>query len=62
MTLPLGMYYRLREERQKKASETSPKHSRPRARRESEATMFLRLIAVTGGLLLAVSLIMQSVQ
>ncbi len=62
MTLPLGMYYRLREERQKKESEALRKHSRPRARRASEGTMFLRLIAVTGGLLLAVSLIMQSVQ
>lgn len=62
MTLPLGMYYRLREERQKKEKEALRKHSRPRAKRESEGTMFLRLIAVTGGLLLAVSLIMQSVQ
>ncbi|MDP9570201.1 MAG: hypothetical protein PGN22_12190 [Agrobacterium cavarae] len=62
MTLPLGMYYRLREERQKKENEALLKHSRPRPRRESEGIMFLRLIAVTGGLLLAVSLIMQSVQ
>ncbi|MDD1500630.1 hypothetical protein PVA19_19565 [Agrobacterium sp. CNPSo 3708] len=62
MTLPLGMYYRLREERQKKENEALLQHSRPRPRRESEGIMFLRLIAVTGGLLLAVSLIMQSVQ
>ncbi|MGV1986944.1 hypothetical protein ACQZ5N_09990 [Agrobacterium sp. 22-221-1] len=64
MSQPLGLYYRLQSElRRRMASDKAHSQVRPARRKASaDASMFFRLLAVIGGLLLAVSLIMQSVQ
>lgn len=64
MSQPLGLYYRLQAElRRKIASDSASSRLPPRRTKPAtDATMFIRLIAVTAGLLIAVSLIMQSAQ
>lgn len=64
MTPALGMYYRLRAELRKRrvAGDRVSAQKRRHSRETTDVTMFLRLLAVTGGLLLAISLIMQSIQ
>lgn len=61
----LGFYYRLQSElRRRVASDQAEKHRTLFERRQgvTELTMFVRLVAVVGGLILAVSLIMGSTQ
>lgn len=61
----LGFYYRLQSElRRRVVSDQAEGDKVPlkRAPAVTELTMFVRLVAVVGGLILAVSLIMGSIQ
>lgn len=61
----LGLYYRLQSElRLRVTSDQAGEHKTPleRGQAVTELTMFVRLVAVVGGLILAVSLIMGSIQ
>ncbi|CDN94220.1 MULTISPECIES: hypothetical protein [Agrobacterium tumefaciens complex] len=64
MNQPLGLYYRLQAELRRRvmSDKTNPRVPPIRRRASTDVSMFFRLLAVVGGLLLAVSLIMQSVQ
>ncbi|MDS7596094.1 hypothetical protein [Agrobacterium tumefaciens] len=64
MNQPLGRYYRLQSELRKRVAADKARLQGPPVNRKSgsDASMFIRLFAVVGGLLLAVSVIMQSVQ
>lgn len=61
----LGLYYRLQSElRRRVATDQAEERKTPIERRKAvtELTMFVRLFAVVGGLMFAVSLIMGSIQ
>lgn len=61
----LGFYYRLQSELRRRVASDQVDDAKVRFKREqsvTELTMFVRLVAVVGGLILAVSLVMGSIQ
>jgi hypothetical protein len=60
----LGLYYRLQSELRRRVASDQAEDGKGPIRREpsvTELTMFIRLVAVVGGLVLAVSLVMSSI-